>query len=80
MYDMANEWHCTVEELGQRLSSRELTYWLAYWELKAEERKNEGKLPPTRANMAAAVGVPVKKVKAPADAVSREATVRKHAL
>jgi hypothetical protein len=34
---------CTVEELLGKISSRELTEWIAYYKLKSDEQEKENK-------------------------------------
>lgn len=59
MFSLADKWGCSVRELGQRVSSAELTEWIAYYELEHDE--SQGKVKPTRDNIAAAMGIKVVK-------------------
>lgn len=40
---MAEKFGCTVEELLERISSEELTEWIAYYQIKIDEAKKEQK-------------------------------------
>lgn len=38
LFELAQIIHCTVEELGERMSSHEMSWWRAYFHVKDLER------------------------------------------
>lgn len=41
MFELAWQFGCTVEELGDRMSSHEMVWWRAYFQLRHEEQKRD---------------------------------------
>lgn len=42
-FELAEKFHCTVNELLERMESYEITEWIAYYKIKEEERKKAEK-------------------------------------